>query len=349
MAQVQDEIHLVAAGGAPEVKTRLLSPVYEGPVDFAENGVFQQGAAHGPQQGVAGVEQSREVSRQGGVQEVKFGRFHQALAQVRVVWPEKDDLKAGFQHREPGSRCVHRNADVAGDFADVEDLRGPGGQGHQKTVEVRQVGDVLNAADVPFQVGLHVGGHPEPRVPFRLNDQLRKAAAEDLREDLLGIQGFVRRVEEGLGFPERWGVRRERAFGGGEGQECQNGNPAGQRLRDALHQGKALGAGEDVAPFLLPVGVHVPLDVVEQLRSVLDLVQHHRRRILGEEKAGIVERQGAHVRLVQVHEPVCPGERVLQRGGLAGLPRSGEHQSGKLPCRLAQCSFQSSGKVAWHV
>jgi len=113
-------------------------------------------------------------------------------------------------------------------------------------------------------------------------------------------------------------IRRSAGLGHGEGQQGQDGDSPRQRLGDVAHQGEALGAREK--PLSRPpVRIDPRLDVAQQLRRVLDLIEDHRRTVVVEKAMGIGQRPGAHVWILEGHKAMARPVLHPQQRGLPGL------------------------------
>ena len=129
-------------------------------------------------------------------------------------------------------------------------------------------------------------------------------------------------------------------------QQVQHRRPAGQRLADGTEQREIGRAGEDEAARL-PPGVDLGLEIREQLRHPLDLVQDGPVTMVAEKPARIVAGVLANVRGFERHVGFVGEDRAAQRG-LAGLtrPRDGHHR--KLAGGRAKSRREGTGDHAPH-
>lgn len=108
----------------------------------------------------------------------------------------------------------------------------------------------------------------------------------------------------------------------------QHRYPPRQGLAHPAHQREVLRAGQQPAAGL-PMGVDVVLDVVEELRRVLDLVEDDALAGVGQEADRIVACDVSHVRALERHVAVRVAELLAEQGRLAGLAGPGDEHGGE--------------------
>ena len=127
----------------------------------------------------------------------------------------------------------------------------------------------------------------------------------------------------------------------------EHGCPPREGLAHAPHQREVLRAGEQPAARL-PAGVDVILDVVEELRLVLDLVEDDVVAGVREKPDGVVARDVAHVRALERDVPVRGAELLAEERRLAGLTGSDdEHRSGNV--RIARRMVAASARGTYGI
>ena len=107
----------------------------------------------------------------------------------------------------------------------------------------------------------------------------------------------------------------------GERQQVQHRRPARQRLAHAAGQEQILRACEQKLPGFGPPLVNLLLDIGEQVRRVLDLIENSGRRKGSHEAARIDRCRLAHIWRLKRDILGRATEDPLQQRGLTGLPR----------------------------
>ena len=176
--------------------------------------------------------------------------------------------------------------------------------------------------DVPFHIGGEIVAVLQFRIRIGTGMQLGQKSTMNIRIPIHGNPGFGE-------------------FCNRERQQLKNSSAPGQRLADFGFQFRLMTPGEDVLshPSRL-VGTH--LNVTQQLRHPLYLVNDERSRMISQKSLGILLRISPGFRFLQIHIieifEVVPGQRCL-----AGLPRPGDRNNRKLSSQSSQLRFDCSG------
>ena len=153
-----DEVDFVAFVVAVEEDLVVEAAVVASAEPLAEGEGFEVGAEEGAlAEGFGGVDVGEEA-HEAGVEEVDFGGFDEALAEVAVPWLEEGDDVGGFEGGEPGFEGGYAEADVCGEGVEGEDLAAAEGEEAEEALEVAEVADLDELADVPLEVGGGVVG-----------------------------------------------------------------------------------------------------------------------------------------------------------------------------------------------
>jgi surface antigen len=98
-ADLENQVHLQAVAGSQVVQGRHLAEVQEALPEVGDDqGLEQVGKVRAVQQRRL-VAKPEQVAGQGRVVEVELRALDQALAEVAVVWIEKENLVSGLQQR----------------------------------------------------------------------------------------------------------------------------------------------------------------------------------------------------------------------------------------------------------
>lgn len=297
---------------------------------FADDPGFQDGAGHGPRlKGFRGGPLG-QISAEAGIQEVQFGGFHQAFGQVAMVWFQQIDNAGRLKDGKPALGGVEGHVGVAGQVGHVEQLPGACRRGPQETEKGHFIPHTGQVADVALQIGLDVGAVEEVAVTLFTRGDGRERAAPDQAVQFHQIEGcacFCR-----LRQREKWfgGIPNAEQFTAGKAQKLEYPDPSGQGFRHTPHHLKLLGAGqpEEIGGTALVAG---HLDIGEQFRGVLDLVDQHRRRKTLHEQGRVAFGKGKYQRIVQGDIGSLRFAYMAQKGCFADLAGAGDQQYRELP------------------
>jgi hypothetical protein len=139
---------------------------------------------------------------------------------------------------------------------------------------------------------------------------------------------------------QRFGKGGSPDFGDAEGEQFQEGGPAGQGLVDRVHDFELPAAGEDKLPRDFAF-IDDTLDVGNELRTALDFVNNDALRVGGEEAARIGGSEFADVRAFQVGIGHVR-EDLAAQGGLAALPGTGQGDHGVFRDQVLEHWFNGS-------
>ena len=106
----------------------------------------------------------------------------------------------------------------------------------------------------------------------------------------------------------------------------ENGRPPRQRFLGQLHHPKGLGAGQPEGSRRGAV-VNGNLDIREQLRSVLHLVDEKGQVVELQKQGGVLLGKPALLQVVQGNVIPVRGHQLPQHGGFAHLPGAGNEQT----------------------
>ena len=174
-------------------------------------------------------------------------------------------------------------------------------------------------AQIPLQIGLHIGGKPQAAVCFRSNFKCRRKASP--QEPSCPVARFIRPFTPIEIRSEQTIQRRQCALallplGWAKRRQIEVDGAASQRLRHLLHQQEIGRAGQDEISGP-PAGVNGTLDGKQDLRRSLDFIEN--------DWTGGKQRIGIALCLVEnpdiVESEVGPrGLKRLGQGGFSGLP-----------------------------
>ena len=319
----------------------FLAPMQPRLEQFRQDEGLEHGAAGGVRAKLVRRSNAQQMAEQPGVEEVQLRRLDEPLAEVAVMRAEPHDEKAGLQARQPAARGRMRDAGVARQVAEIEQLTAAArAQAHEEPEGI-EVADVDELAQVAFDVGPLVVAQPAPGVePLVVNPGV-KAAKQRRHQVRPG-----RRRPAGQSSPQTGDVEgregcqlRER-----EGQQVQDDAAARQRLADGPRQQEVLRAAENEPPrFVVPIdqGLHVG----EQVGGPLSFVEDDAAAVLVEEAPRVFESERADVGVLQ-RDVVVARKRGSGERRLARLPRSGQGDDRRLTRRRAEGRTQMPGDHA---
>ena len=315
------QIDLVAGAVAPEGERRFQAPVIIAFEKLVDHQVLEQTAPQIMGVELVDVADFEQRAGQPRVVKVEFGRLDEPLGEIVVVGPQEVENVALLQDRKPRIDGRRRYAALDGQRSLVEQLTDSSGAQLDEPPEFRQVADRFHLPHVAFDVGF---------------DVVRIVVG---RFDLPVVQARVGALED-------FGVDGCRSDPGGahllmrKGQQGQNPDAPGQRLIDGLHQFGVLRPSEDVhagLPFVVGMG----LEIGEQARDALHLVDDGPGGVGGDESAGIFGGEGAVVQVFQ-RDAVIVRKGHLGKGRFAGLPGAGDGHKGVFCSELPQLVGQGS-------
>ena len=229
-----------------------------------------------------------------GVEDVEFRALPDSLTEVPVVGWEQVDEPAGDEDVQPPARGGRAHPDISSEACEVQYLSARSANEREERTEGLQVSDLLDVAEVAFQIGLHVAFHPQSTVHVRIEPGFGVGApeqpvAEVETERPAAAQMLVQQLADAS--------RRGRAehFGDRQRIERQHRDSSRQGLAHSAHQREVLRAGQQPAAGLA-LRVDVLLQIVEKLRRVLDFVEDGARPRIGEKAGGIFVNDVAYAR-----------------------------------------------------
>lgn len=160
---------------------------------------------------------------------------------------------------------------------------------------------------------------------------------------------FGYRAMKRLSLPRRQRSRLPRQLPLRQWQQVQHGGAPGERLGHLLHEQKILRAAEQVLALERALRVDALLDVRQETRGILNLVQDHRRPPRIEKAARVGRGRGAHVRRFERDVAKTPAEGVTQQRGFPRLARARQRHCGEFPRGLAQDGFQGTRQEGGHI
>ena len=122
-----------------------------------------------------------------------------------------------------------------------------------------------------------------------------------------------------------------------QGQQREKRNASGERLAHRFGQQEVLGSGDD-EPSRLVAGINHFLQIGEQFRHALRLVENYMAFMAGKKTPGVGVEQGPHVGIFEGKVLVC-GESVFRKGGFAALARAGDGNHRQFLCLLCNLGF----------
>jgi len=246
---------------------------------------------------------AEKSSRQASIEEVQLWALYEALAEVLMIWLEKIDDAARLEYREPGTSRVVRQAAIEGEGIQVEELAHARGAHLDEGLELSQI--------------LHV----EDRSHIALNIRCDVVREPIVGANLAIIKGWIETFDHGLERIRRESPRCFELFGR-ERQEGEEGSPPRQGLGYSCKESELLGARHDVFAGSW-IGVHRSLEIGENFRHSLGLVEDEAVTIRVKQAAGIIPRKAGDIGIFE-REIGLVGEAGLGQGGLARLSGAGD-------------------------
>ena len=278
-ADRSEQVAFVAVGVPPEEIFPELQPVVVLFLHFGDYHVLEQTAQQLPVHFAVAAAGTQQKSQQARVVKIEFGCFHDALVEVLEIGRQLENEVTAFQNGEPLPCDVLGDAGFVGEVGIIEQLPCPSGAQGQKIAEHPEVFHLFQLAHVPLDVGLNIIVVKKRGVAAPVENggikTLHRRGGPGIRHDLGGVH--FRKIKR---------------------QEPEQRHPARQALGDVLHQMEILRTGKDVLPHLAPV-VHPPLDIGEQLGSLLRFVEDSPFRVSVEEADGVFNGKKAVVQIFQ--------------------------------------------------
>ncbi len=238
---------------------------------------------------------AQKLAEQTCIVEIKLGAFDDSLVEVPVMRREQEDDEACLKHEDPAARRVNGNAAVRCQARVAKELTGSAGAKRQEPFEHIEIADVRQAPHIALNVGLDVVREPNLRGDLAVVDPWIKTCAQSLPKvearRMIAEESY-RRIRVCLFLPLQ--------FGSGEGHQVEDAAPAGQCLRDPAHQQEIVGPRED-KPAGRGVLVDRALNVGQQVRDMLNLVDDHRVVKLAQEPQRIFPGETSLVYLFERH------------------------------------------------
>ena len=128
---------------------------------------------------------------------------------------------AGFQDGQPAFHGRNADPQIAGKIGKIQHLGAPRRKELDKTLKIAKISDIMETADIPFEIGLDIRAVPGRRVERRREDKFRVGTPQP------GVNEILERSARTEGFaPLR----------DGKGQEVQQGDAAGQGIAQVPDQ-----------------------------------------------------------------------------------------------------------------
>ena len=192
-----------------------------------------------------------------------------------------------LQRRQPGTGGGAADTDIAGEVGAIEELRGAQRRGAQEALVVAQARYLEKLPEVALQVRRHVG----PKESFRFDVHvLVKLGEAATHQELLDGEMRMR----GRSFRER------------ERLQLHDAGASRQRVGDRLHEAERLRAGEEEGPSAPAVAIDGRLQVAEEARRVLHLVDDDGWRISRKKGSGVA------LGLLRLAREIQRDERVVR-------------------------------------
>ena len=162
--------------------------------------------------------------------------------------------------RQPRGSRRSADADITGEIGAIQELRRAECRGPQETLVVPQACNLEELAEVPFEIGRHVGTEKTLGVDIEILVELGKPAPHEKR-----LNAEVRMGRTGFGKRERF--------------ELDDGGAPRQRIGDRLHESERLRAGQEEGARASAVAIDRRLQVAKEAGRVLHLVDDDGRRM----------------------------------------------------------------------
>ena len=268
----------------PEVQPGHLASVVRRFQGFRHDQVLEHRAAQRMTRELTRIADSQQPAKQSRIDEVQLRAACQPAVVVAVVWQQPEGDEAGLQHGEPAPYGVSGDAAVVRQTREVQQLAGPPGAEHDEAVETLEIAHLGELPYVPLEIGLVVTGQPLARFELPVVDA-REVTAPGMLRPAAGAGGST---------------VRSREFAHRERHQVGHADPPRQGLRNACHQEEVLRAGQDEAARDRVV-VRQDLDVGEEVRRPLRLVQDRGSGKPSEEPPRVFEGESPLVRRLQRH------------------------------------------------
>lgn len=295
----------------PEEEVTPPAPVETLLEEFRDDEVLEEGTPHGREvHGLLGFYGKKGCGK-GGVVEIEFRGFADALAEVPVIGLKEEDDVPRFQHREPLPGGIVGDAGFAGEIGQIQHLSSSCSGQREEFPEGVQIPHIHHLPHVPLQIGTNVVLSPYPCVQVPVMHRWVEA-------------GKQYRIQRHLpqSVPQ---------FPQAEGQKLQIGRPSRKALADPGKNPEPLTSREYPSP-----GWHEVQDLLqvgEQIRGVLDFIQHGALGKPVQKAPGVFPGMGTHIQVFQRRIRHLRKGRHRE-GGLPGLPGTGQDHGRVLGCKV---------------
>ena len=218
-----------------------------------------------------------------------------------MVRPKLEENVTRFQHRKPSLGRVVGNAAIRRQRGIIQQLAAPAGAEAHEALEGLQVLNLKHLSDVPLDISGNIGAKPSP-------------------------DGDVAVIERRIAAGEKHPVERCRRPAGllqlvqRKGEQFYKGGSSGQGLGYIGQEAEPLRAGEEKEAHAA-VEIDPGLEIGEDFRTALHLIQNGAIGKAAEKGAGILPGRQPHIRFLQRHVRLV-GENGLGERCFSGLARS---------------------------
>ncbi len=234
--------------------------------------------------------------------------------------------KTGLQDREIASRRGGAQAGIPSQLRLIEQLGRPRGRELHEAREFRQMTDIADATQIPFQI--RASKCLQPKSPLRVvlcGEAQGKATRDDaIPVEALGVnsrrdRGVDRPLLQEVG-PER-GPRHTALFEAGDGRQRQDSDPPGQDAGQIRTVVQVRRACDQIAPRGT-IAIDLLLDAPQKLGNQLNLIDRDRTRLF-QERQRVPLRQSTAGQVIESDIPTVPTDRLGQHErGFPHLPRT---------------------------
>src|ERR1700728_2441675 len=225
-------------------------------------------------------------------------------------------------------RCGWGNSDIARQICFVQQVGRTQRAGAQKSLKVPQTSNIGEGAHIAFEIRCEIGIVESHRINVQVGVELREPAAHDGCCD-----PGLRDCSLNLGI--------------GKGFKFHDVRPTRKRFGNVLHQGELLRTRKQELSVARTVCIYGDLEVPEQPRRVLNLINEHGRRMTLEKSARFLFSLFSFSGEIEGDKGMFR-EQAQTGGSFASLSGSGQYNNGPRLRGALQAGFDAACNPNMH-